>query len=278
MPLRTELREWRRPRRPRGNPRVRRLLWKTFFALSLMVALFFGASWVSYDAPFSLTKIVLIGLRPSAEREMRQAEAAIARAFAHEGARLFSPLNIFLYPRRALLDAVASSSSRIVSAAAFRGGGILVLAARERAPFAAWCGVSTPNRCVSLDENGFGFSSARGDPPPAAPLIFFGGTPRSGAPYLPAEDFVLLRGILSAAERVGLPAQSATRGEARDFFFILADGSELRFALSPDAPALFLALPETLSAAHLSLSGGVVSPPLRYLDLRFKDQVVFKRK
>ncbi len=152
----------------------------------------------------------------------------------------------------------------------------MVIAISERAPFAEWC--SAGGECVLLDESGFSFQRARGDLLPENTPIFFGGEPKSGEHFISPNKFAELRDALIAAARVGLSVKEVARGEANDFSITLADGAEARFVLSPEVAALFLELPATLAAANLRISGGSVSPQLEYLDLRFGDQVVFKRK
>ncbi|MDP3661660.1 MAG: hypothetical protein Q8R17_02325, partial [bacterium] len=88
----------------------------------------------------------------------------------------------------------------------------------------------------------------------------------------------LLRNIVASAERVGLSIKKVARAEGNDFAFVLSDNAEARFVLSPQTPGLFLELPATLAAANLKISAGSVSPALQYFDVRFRDQVVFKRK
>lgn len=281
MTVRSELQGLRRKRRP---SKLRQFAWRVFFVVSGLVAAFFGLSRLSFYAPFQIEKVIIVGLNGSPRHAELPAEAAVARAFALQGARLFSFTHKMLYPRTALVQGIASTSPRIASVDAMRGGGIVIIAVSERKPFASWCPsissgqVYTNSACVFLDESGFGFEKAKGDPPPASSITFVGGEVASGARYLPPEQFVPLREIISSAERVGLTVTKVVRAENNDFSFSLADGAEVRFVLSPEATELFLELPATLAAANLKISAGSVSPPLQYFDVRFRDQVVFKRK
>src|SRR3989344_8884501 len=124
MPLRSEFRGMRRSRRAR---RLRLLAWRAFFGASALALLFFGLSWFSFYAPFQISRVVIVGVNNSSRGEEFRAEAAVVHAFAEEGVRFFSATNFLLYPRSALLEAVASSSPRIASAAAARGGGVVVV-------------------------------------------------------------------------------------------------------------------------------------------------------
>ncbi len=284
MLRRSELRSLRYRRRARRYERARKIFWRVFSGAALPVLLFFGASGFSFYAPFQIEKVVVVGLRSSARGTELRVQAGVARAFALEGARLFSFTNKLLYPRSSLAAYVASSSPRVASAAAWRGGGIVVIAVSERAPFAEWCPSTSSGQvlakdiCVFVDETGFSFQKARGDILPENTPIFFGGEPKSGEHFIAPNQFAELRDAFAAAARVGLSVKEVAHGEANDFSITLADGAEARFVLSPEAAALFLELPATLAAANLRIAGGSVSPPLQYLDLRFGDQVVFKRK
>lgn len=261
----------------RKNTHTRKLLWRWFLLISGLVFVFFGASWLSFYTPLQLEKVVLIGINPAARVETRAAEAAVARVFADAGERLVSPTSAFFYPRRMILENIASSSPHVAEVSAARGGRLLIIAVAEREPFARWCAAEEP-KCLFIDEAGLAFVAALGDTAPASPLTFTGGEPLAGAHLLPEAEFTLLGETLAAAERIGFAVGGVSRGEGRDFSFLLTDGSAVRFVLSPDAPALFMRLPETLAAARLSIAGGAVAPPLQYVDLRFAEQVVFKRK
>ncbi len=273
MPMRVELQGLRRRRRPN---RARQFAWRAFFVVSGLSALFFGLSFFSFYVPFQIEKVTIVGINPSARGSELRAEAAVARAFAEQGARLFSFTHKLLYPRKEIIGGVASSSPRISSVGAFRGGGIVVVAVSERKSFAEWC--SGDSECIFIDENGFGFPKAKGDALPSSHLVFDGGDTAFGARYLPSEKFALLRDIIASAERVGLSVKKVARAEGNDFAFVLSDNAEARFVLSPQTSELFLELPTTLAAAHLKISAGSISPALQYLDVRFKDQVVFKRR
>lgn len=259
------------------NPRARKMLWRWFLCISGLVFIFFGAARLSFLAPFQLEKMVLIGINPAARAEARAAEAAVARAFADAGERLFSPTHTLFYPRRAILENIASSSPRAAGVSAARGGRILIVAIAERTPFARWC-AAEEQKCLFIDDTGFAFAPVAGDPMPTTPLVLVGGTPTAGTPFLPPAEFAHLRDTLASVARIGLSVVRVSRGEGNDLSFFLSDGAEVRFVLSATAPALFLTLPSTLSAAQLTIAGGSVAPPLRYLDLRFAEQVVFKRK
>ena len=250
-------------------------MWRVFFGASLLALVFFALSWFSFYAPFQIAQVTLVGINRAARDERLAAEAEVAHAFAGQGVRLFSFTHKLFYPRAALTAAVASSSPRIASATAMRGGAIVIVAVSERKPFATWC---ADNGCLFIDTEGFGFTPAKGDSPPTSSITFYGGMPLAGARYLPEGRFTILREVLAAAERVGLSVEKVARGDGSDVSFTLANGAEARFVLSPEAAALFLELPATLAAAHLRIADGSVSPPLQYLDLRFRDQVVFKRK
>lgn len=273
MTVREELQGLRRKRRP---SKLRQFAWRAFFVASALVAVFFGLSWLSFYAPFQIEKVVVVGLNRSPRHAELPAEAAVARAFAEQGARLFSFTHKLLYPRTALVEEVASTSPRIASVDAMRGGGIVIIAVYERQPFAEWC--SPKKMCVLIDESGFGFEKAKGDPLQASSVVFVGVGASSGTRYLPPEKFAELRSIISSAEHVGLHVRKVVHAENNDFSFSLADGAEARFVLLPQTSELFLGLPATLAAANLKISAGSVSPPLQYFDVRFKDQVVFKRK
>ena len=273
MSFRSEFRGMRRSRRAR---RLRLLTWRAFFGASALALLFFGLSWFSFYAPFQINKVVIVGVNNSARGEELRAEASVSRMFADEGARLFSVTHKLLYPRAVLAAAVASSSTRFASVAASRGGDIVIVAVSERKPFAEWCPSTSSGQahstgeCIFIDESGFGFPKAKGDMPPISRIIFVGESPH--------EKFLLLRDIISSAERVGLVIKKVKQGEGNDFSFSLADNAEARFVLSPETANMFLDLPTTLQAANLKISGGSMYPALQYLDMRFDGQVVFKRK
>lgn len=261
----------------RKNTRARKFLWRGFFLVSALTLVFFGASWFSFYAPFQLKKVVLIGIHTSARATLLRAEVGVARAFAEEGARLFSPTHALLYPRRALVSTVASSSPRVAGVSVARGGRLLIVAVAERKPFAKWC-AEEGSPCLFIDDTGFAFASAAHDSTPAFTLVFTGGTPIAGNRFLPSAEFALLRETLASAERVGFYVAGVSRREGRDFSFLLSDHTEVRFVLSSKTPAFFFELSTTLSAARLAIADGSVTPPLQYLDLRFADQVVFKRR
>jgi len=255
--------------RTRGRKRYTQRGHKVFWVgvcTALIIAGFFGLAWSSYALPLQLHKIVIVGAGGS--RTERFVEAAVARAFAREGARLFSPWNILLYPEQTITAWVASSSPRVASVALARGGDILLVAVTERKPFARWCREDADEQCVFIDEQGFVFPPAPRDSAPKTSIVFEGAL----------TDFVRMREVLHTAERIGLSIARVSRAEGSDASFTLTDGTRVRFVLSPDTTALFLSLPETLSAANARIVNGTIIPPLEYFDVRFPDQVVFKRR
>ncbi|MDP3661647.1 MAG: hypothetical protein Q8R17_02255, partial [bacterium] len=224
MPMRVELQGLRRKRSPN---KARQFAWRAFFALSTLVAIFFGLSLFSFYTPFQIEKVMIIGINPSERAAERRAEASVARAFADAGVSLFSFTSKLFYPRKEIIDGIASTSPRIASVGAMRGGALVIIAVSEREPFAEWC--SSTGECVFIDESGFGFAKAKGDASPRSNIVFEGVDTASGARYLPPEKFALLRNIVASAERVGLSIKKVARAEGNDFAFVLSDNAEARF-------------------------------------------------
>ena len=244
--------------------------------LSLIVALSFVASYLSYLPQYSVLSVSVEGAQNvSANAVKNYAESIIYDGSHH----LLSRANIFLYPK-ALIEkdiplqfprvqsAVVSSPSLLADA--------VTVAITERLPFALWCG---GEGCFDMDKTGFIFSTASAAASSSNEYVFSGGVATSsqaapiGQTFAPghAQGLVVFLQLLGQG---GLTPKGASVQSDEDFTVPLGEGFSVYASFGQDPGTLVSNLQLVLSSQALQGQ----EQDLEYVDLRFGDKVYYKLK
>jgi len=242
-----------------------------------------GVSYISYLPQFSVQSISVKGAKEVSAELLHSYTESKLYGDTHP---FLSPINIFLYPRAALEEAVRAYFPRIKSVRISRDSLLataLVVEVEEREMYARWCmdehsdfTAEAVESCYLLDTDGLIFAPA--DSPPSGfstPYTFRGALASTSTPvgqvYLPGR----FSGVVALLERLGQagfsPLLIAIKDQ-QDFTIKLARGFTLRTSFGADVNALVKNLELVLSSEALR---GRESQ-LEYVDLRFGNRVYYK--
>lgn len=198
--------------------------------------------------------------------------AAATQELDDNGFRLFSRENMFLYPRRAIEEVIATQFPRVKDVSVARTSLLataVVITVKERDPFATWC---TGSDCYLMDSSGFIFGPA-GETPSSA-YIFRGGL----APGNPIGQ-TFLRGriagifaLLHELEKENFKAAGITVDSEKDFTITLESGLTLMVSFEMQPGDIIRNLQTALESDGLREK----LDTLQYIDLRFGNRVYYK--
>jgi len=181
----------------------------------------------------------------------------------------------WLYPASDITT-ILTRTPRVKDPIIVREGTTLLITLAEFEPVALWCDASTPDHCVFLDENGYGFA--------AAPALFGGAYTRyvqvgqaasTSQVFTDAGDFALLQQLVADLERIGWPVATVELDQARDAFVALASGSELKVSLGLTPEQTIDNLQTIRSAQQYA---DLLPGNFAYIDLRFGNKVFVSRE
>lgn len=177
---------------------------------------------------------------------------------------------VYWYPQVAIQTAV-EEVPRIRDVQIIRDGTTLQVLFDEYVPEALWCGLQDASPCFFLDAAGFAFA-----PAPAlhgSSLLRYYSTEASPqerqTPFLLA-DYVATKRFVSLLEEIGWYVSRVEVNQARDVFYTVSGGGELKATLTEAPEKLFENLRTILQSKEFShLAPG----NFQYLDLRFGTRV-----
>lgn len=279
-------------RRSKRSRRLRR--WLRFFLwLAILLLVAAELSWFAHRDSLLIKEIKITGATPGLTLQI---EAVINRELTGNYLGLLPRSNIWLYPRRRLINILASSLPEISEIQIDQAGanGLLVVV-KERLAAYLWCG-QTGSACYVLDQTGLAFAPApqfSGHPF----FEFYGQLPDTplGQRPLPPEVFqqvIMLRaGLNKVLSGSALPLVSyrLSLGQPTAWFFLLhnpavADaGNDVTLLVDNRQPLenlltnfhSALAAPSFIKEYEDNIGSG---RPLEYLDLRFGGKVFYKFK
>lgn len=229
-------------------------------------------AWGSHQPRFQVAKLVVEGNGAvSAMAVSTYAETVIRDGRFH----IFSPSNIFLFPRRRMEEAILKEFPRVLHAEAsirsFKDREVLIRIG-EREPFARWCGTGG---CYLLDERGFLFAHEDGSAV-SHDEVFEKGIVHEeqelvGRYFLPSR-FADVSETIRLLEREGMNVLRVSVENEHDFHIALQGGMML-YARFLDDPAISV---ENLKVALQSDELVGKAEDLSYIDLRFKNRVYYK--
>lgn len=256
----------------RTKRRHRRILF-SLFGIAVLIGCVFGLGWVSYLPQFAIQEV-----RVSGAREM---PPAIIRTFAESFLSdshhpLFAKNTVFLYPRRALEQAIQTSFPRVVSVHISKESILaqtIDITIQEREPYARWCDSGS---CYVLDDTGFIFAEAASSTTQRT-FSFSGSIASSTMPvgqsYLPGH-FADIRTFLERLLRSGFTPVAINEDVNQDVSVTFDDGMVIQSSFGQDPYALVNNLELILSSKPLQGH----EKEVEYIDLRFGDRVFYKMK
>jgi len=243
--------------------------------LAVSGAIAYGVHYVSYLPRFTISTISVAGAQYIQEESVR---AAVVREFEDGSFHFVARNNIFLYPRATIERTLEDSFPRIdtarITRASFFSTAITVTII-EREPYAHWCAGS--GECYLMDQTGYIFASASGDPTPSTRYVFLGNIDAAPSPIGKTFRAGQLPGMLALLkqlqedEYVPLGAQIV---DEQDYIVPLEVGYYIKVThgSNPDILVRNLDLIVSSDALRKQLAD------LEYIDLRFGNRVYYKLK
>lgn len=181
----------------------------------------------------------------------------------------------WLYPHDDIV-AVVSATPRVKDPQVERRKKALIIAFAEFEPAALWCDAVESNRCVFLDENGYGFAAA----PDLAGgaytrYVQIGQSASTSEVFTDADDFAALQELAHLLAIAGWPVSTIELDQARDAFIYLVGGSELKVSLTLTPTQTVDNLQTVLSSEQYA---DLVPGSFAYIDLRFGNKVFVSRE
>lgn len=262
--------------------KIKSFVWKSVFAVFVLIAAIALLSWGSRNEKFLVSGVKIEGNETvSAEEISKIAERELFGKYVF----LFPKNNIFIYPGSSIAGEIIRSLKKVKSVETKIGdGNELVVKILERKPSYIWCpeqevkkDPESAGQCYFLDERGFSFSEA---PRFSAPVFFeihYGFMTDAGVGGYPFEDLLFRKLILfkNALEEISLPAIRLIKMKDGDFKFELKDGGAILINEKND---ITVSLRNLVSAKKALDDSGKATSSLEYIDLRFGNKVFFKSK
>ncbi len=249
--------------------------------LILCLALAWGTRMLSYHPQLTIQTISVEG----AERVPPEVVISYVTTLLDDGRFHFlARRNIFLYPKSALANAVATNFPRIASAHVSRESPLstnLIVRIEERDPFSRWCAepeVDMSAACFWMDSNGFVFAEAASEERGANAYVFtkgltLGGEWPIGETFSPGHIPGILA-MLRYLENADFKPTGASIENDQDLFIYLEEGFFIKASYGQDAAQLARNLELILESD--ALRGKATN--LDYIDLRFGNRVYYKMK
>lgn len=201
---------------------------------------------------------------------------------------IFPKNDIFIYPKQQIKKDILKTFSRIdkveIKMADLNTIDVVV---NERVPFALWCGNSLYetgrtilDKCYFLDKNGFIFIQA---PDFSGNVYFeFYGVVKNGnvgQQFLPKKEFERIISfkdlLINANIKVNKFLIDKNNGDYT-FYLNNKDKTEIFFNKSEDFNKMFYNLKSAINTKTSDTGEKNIFKNLKYIDLRFKDKVLFK--
>ena len=271
-------------RSPNRARRRRIILIAKSFALCAVVALLvFGISYLSKIPALTIREINIRGNSTVSSTEI---ERMALEPMQGNYLGLFSRKNIFLYPRRAIKDAIHKRFSQVKNITiSFKNFHTIYITIEEYKPSAVWCsekngksGVIFTDNCYFMDEAGYVFGQSPQFSGNVYPRYYglISSTSSIGSQYLSADDFRTLNAFVSKVSSLGLASRRVVAEEDDTFKMYLENGGTILFSAKVGLEKTLENLQSVLSSSSLSRKGDSPLSGLDYLDLRFGNKIFYK--
>jgi len=243
---------------------------KTVVGTLALAGIVWSLGLASYHERLAIRDIAIEGESAISERTLKTAIDAVL----YDGSRpLFSKTNMFLYPRRTLIQSLKEEFPRIDTVSVARPSLLaqaVVVSVTERQPRHTWC--DKDERCFVLDESGFIFDNLQGD---TIGYVFRGGLVPNESPigqtFLRSSIGEVLE-LLHTLNTSGYAPRGVIVESDTDMSVSLAEGFGLKVSFGLDPSAVVRNLKLVLDSGTLKGKIG----ELEYVDLRFGNRVYYK--
>lgn len=261
-----------KPQRLRVRRRKMRLV---MFSICLLcgVGLIGGLGLVSHAERLVINDVKVNGAQQLSANALM---AAVQSGLSDNIFAIFAKANIFLYPKKAIEDDLATEFPRIKDVNLSRPGLMaqaIIVTVQERQPYAKWC---QDDACYFLDTGGFIFAEADASAPITSYVFRRGLIPRQdpiGQTFLRGRlaSIVHFLELLTAA---GYKPEGIQVLNDKDFSVPLTDGPTLMVPFDVEGEKIVHDLQLALDAESVRGREG----ELQYVDLRFGNRVYYKFK
>ncbi len=247
-------------------------------AIIIAVILFVaGASFVTKLKTFAIATITVEG---NSAIDAGDIERLVKKDISGSYLYLFSKSNIFLYPKKIVLNDISTLFKRVDNVTISRSGlNTLIVSIQERVPAYTWCKGEPPAKrdCYLVDGQGYIFSEA----PVFSGNAFFGfygnytGTEPIGATYLNAEKFKYIDTLIAWLKENEIPTYALLAKDNDMYELSLNSGGKIIFKNLKNAEAVSL-LESTIKTVMLNTDVFSKNSGLEYIDLRYGNKVYYK--
>ena len=242
-----------------------------FFTIFILctVGIFFGVHYLFSLPQFRISQIKITELSyADNDAYLKDAESVIS------GNYLFGliPRNsIFFYPKKDLLKNFQDPDVKEIQIS--NDGNLLNIDIVERRAVFLWCN-SDSSLCDYLDQDGISFSVAPKIQGSAYTTFIDGREPQVGVSALSISDLSTISQMIDSAKLLGFKIIKFDAGN-RESNLYDSSGSFIKFDLDKDVASSTYFLKQVLSSNELK---NIDKSSIEYLDLRFGNKVLLKRK
>ena len=199
----------------------------------------------------------------------------------------FPRSNIFLYPKSAIREELATKFPRISTVkVGFKNFHSISIKVAEYIPKAIWCGedsilsTKTKEDCYLMDKNGYIFASS---PNFSAKVYFSYYGPLSstsdtpvGLHYLASEKFKSVDAFIKALEELGIVPMRIIAEDAGNFTVDLGGGAEILFNGDGNLENTLQNFYSIINSGKLPITDSAFIATVDYIDLRFGNKIYYK--
>lgn len=212
-----------------------------------------------------------------------EADHAIVRVVVNEilggfSLGFISKRNTFFISQKHLSEALGERLFHVADISVSRRGFTdLRITLTPRVGVAEWCPSESSGRpqCYLVDRDGIAFATSTGE----TPITLFG---LITAPqpiresYLSRDRFYTLRSVLDGLRGLEISPRAVVASSADDVSIVLPDEARVMLDVNHSAAAALAALQAVIAERTLSVERGTFAPAVEYVDLRFRNKVIYR--
>ncbi len=256
---------------------------KSILVILLFILLFSGFVWETHNKYIRISKIEVEGNTVVLDKDIKNSVVSILKG---EYIWIFPRNNIFIYPKQQIKKYILNTYSRIYSVnVKMLGMSTINIIIKERGPFALWCDNSfydknnKTDKCYFLDNSGYIFGKA----PDISKNVYFEFYSNIkgnvvGTQFLPRNEFERVIKLKDSLNNADIKVDKFSISKNGDYIFQMGNPMKtiLFFNKSKNLEKVFYNLKSAINVKTLDLKGENIFKDLKYIDLRFKNKVLFK--
>jgi hypothetical protein len=256
--------------------RRRKIFWRSFGVASLLTFLFFVTALASHLDVFALRSVQVKG---ASVLQVAAVDVIVKKTLSGSYGGFFSRLNSFIYPRKALEQAIASLPP--VKSVSIEKENIhtVIVSLEERVETMRWCtgGLASSSPCFSVDEAGFIFAPAAAS---SSAFIYRGIVSNDpiGATFLPLGEWKKVGFFIQELKGANLDPREAFFENTGYVTVLLGSGGKLVVHIPDDLSNVLANIATITNDRSLAPSSKDFLETLDYLKLDTGNKVIYKAR